>query len=168
MGPRRAMKYEIDLRKHREELRDYDRRYEQRIEATEEEKIWRIPEPDYPVSVIAFNGMNDTRVPYNGGRPSDNDTHVYSWMSTNESISFWIEQNNCNIIPEQNVSETGNIIINTYYGGINDTKVKLVSIVDGTHSWPGGKKGWKNGPEPTQELSATDIMWDFFKNHSKS
>jgi polyhydroxybutyrate depolymerase len=35
-------------------------------QATEEEKIWHIPSPENPVSVIAFNGMNDTRVPTGG------------------------------------------------------------------------------------------------------
>jgi polyhydroxybutyrate depolymerase len=136
-------------------------------QATAEEKMWRIPEPDYPVSVIAFNGMNDTRVPYDGGRPIDNDTHVYSWMSTNESIAFWVEQNQCNTVPQQNISGSRKIIVNTYSGGINDTELKLVCIVDGTHSWPGGQKGWKNGPVPTQEISATQMMWNFFKHHPK-
>lgn len=136
-------------------------------QATEEEKLWRIPEPKYPVSVIAINGMNDSRVPYDGGRPENNDTAVYSWMSTNESISFWVEQNQCNSFPERNVSESGNIIIDTYAGGRNDTKVRLVSIVHGTHCWPGGNKGWENGDEPIQELNATDIIWDFFRHHPK-
>jgi len=136
-------------------------------QATEYDKIWQIPDPENPVSVIAFNGMNDTRVPYDGGRPLEGSAHVYSWMSTNESISFWVDQNYCNQIPEQNISESGNIIIDTYRNGLNDTEVVLVTIVDGTHSWPGGKKGWSGGPEPTQEISATDLIWDFFKEHSK-
>jgi polyhydroxybutyrate depolymerase len=136
-------------------------------QATKEEKLWRIPEPDHPVSVIAINGMNDSRVPYDGGRPENNDTAVYSWMSTNESISFWVEQNQCNSFPERNVSESGNIIIDTYAGGRNYTKVRLVSIVNGTHSWPGGKKGWEQGDDPIQELNATDVIWEFFQHHPK-
>ena len=136
-------------------------------QATEDDEIWQIPEPDYPVSVIAFNGMNDTRVPYYGGRPLNGSAHVYSWLSTNESISFWVEHNGCNTTPEQNVSESGNIIIDTYGEGLNGTEVRLVTIVDGTHSWPGGKKGWKNGPEPTKEINTTDMIWEFFKEHPK-
>jgi polyhydroxybutyrate depolymerase len=136
-------------------------------QATEDDELWQIPEPDKPVSVIAFNGMSDTRVPYDGGRPLKGSAHVYSWMSTNESISFWVELNGCNATPEQNISKSGNIIIDTYKEGLNNTEVKLVTIVDGTHSWPGGKKGWLGGSEPTQEISATDMIWDFFKNHPK-
>ena len=136
-------------------------------QATIDDELWQIREPDNTVSVIAFNGMNDTRVPYDGGRPLEGSAHVYSWMSTNESISFWVEHNKCNTTPEKNVSESGNIIIDTYKEGLNNTEVRLVTIVDGTHSWPGGKKGWLAGPEPTQEISATDMIWDFFKNHPK-
>jgi polyhydroxybutyrate depolymerase len=88
-------------------------------------------------------------------------------MSTNESISFWVGHNKCNNTPESNISESGNIIIDTYNDGLNGTVVKLVTIVDGTHSWPGGKKGWSGGSEPTDEISATDMIWDFFKEHPK-
>ena len=136
-------------------------------QATEEEEIWRIPEPEHPVSVMAFNGMQDTRVPYYGGPPINNSSHVYWWMGVNDSIGFWVEQNQCTSFPKRNVSENGNIIIDTYTGGNARTEVVLVSIVDGTHSWPGGEKGWDKGDEPTTEISATDMMWDFFVTHPK-
>jgi len=135
-------------------------------QATAQETLWQIPEPEYPVSVISFNGMNDSRVPYGGG--TSNETHVYSWMSTNESISFWVGQNQCNEIAQRNISKTGSIIIDTYHGGKNNTEVTLVTIVDGTHSWPGGQKGWENGAEPTKDINATDVIWDFFKTHPKT
>jgi polyhydroxybutyrate depolymerase len=136
-------------------------------QATEQEKIWRISEPKYPVSIITFHGMNDTRVPYDGGHSIENDTYVYYWMSVNESISFWTYHNHCYKTPVTNISDSGNIIIDTYKGGKNNTEVVLYTIVNGTHSWPGGKKGWKNGDNPTLEISATDIIWDFFESHPK-
>jgi len=43
----------------------------------------------------------------------------------------------------------------------------LVTLVNGTHCWPGGTKGWFGGPEPTQQISATDMIWEFFKHHPK-
>lgn len=133
-----------------------------------DEEPWQIPKPGHPVSVIVFNGMNDSRVPYEGGRPLANDTHVYSWFSTNDSISFWVEQNKCNPLPKRNRSESGNIIIDTYHDGLQNTEVVLVTIVDGTHSWPGGEKGRNQGDEPTSEINATNLIWEFFKNHKKS
>lgn len=137
-------------------------------QASEQEILWHVPEPEYPVSVLAINGMNDSRVPYDGGQPENNNTKVYSWMSTNESISFWVEQNQCDTFPKRNISKSGNIIIDTYLGGRNDTEVQLISIVNGNHSWPGGKKGWDHGDNPTKEINATDVIWDFFKTHPKN
>lgn len=136
--------------------------------ATEESSLWIIPEPDYPVSVIAFNGMIDGRILYEGGQPTINNTHgAFSYLSVNESIAFWVNHNNCSTNSETNISESGNIIIDTYKNGDNGTEVVLYSIVNGGHAWPGGNKGSWIGDEPTQEISATDIIWDFFKNHPK-
>lgn len=137
-------------------------------QAKEGDIIWAIPEPATPVSVLVVHGMNDSRVPYDGGRPTANDTKgAYTYVSVNESVAFWVEENKCIAFPERNVSTSGNIIIDTYYGGLNDTVVQLISIVDGTHSWPGGQKGWKNGDKPSQEIDATDMIWEFFEQHQK-
>jgi polyhydroxybutyrate depolymerase len=136
--------------------------------AAQDSPLWVIPDPEYPVSVIAFNGMLDQRVPYEGGHPTINDTRgAYSYLSVNESISFWANYNNCSQIPETNISESGNIIVDTYKNGDNGTEVVLYTIVNGGHAWPGGEKGTNQGDEPTQEISATDIMWEFFKYHPK-
>jgi polyhydroxybutyrate depolymerase len=137
-------------------------------QANETAKIWRIPEPEVPISVIIFHGTNDTRVPYDGGRPTANDTKgAYSYMSVNESVSFFVEHNQCNAFPERNISESGNIIKDIYTGGLKNTEIVLYTIVNGTHSWPGGKKGSRNGDVPTTEISATDLIWKFFEAHPK-
>ncbi|VVB60708.1 Esterase PHB depolymerase [uncultured archaeon] len=138
-------------------------------QATEEDSIWCIPEPDYPISVIVFHGKNDSRVPYDGGIPTANDTKgAFSYLSVNDSISFFVNHNQCDAFPQRNRSESGNIIMDLYAGGLNNTEVVLYTIVNGTHSWPGGKIGWRNGDVPTIEISATDLIWDFFKDHPKS
>jgi polyhydroxybutyrate depolymerase len=43
----------------------------------------------------------------------------------------------------------------------------LYTIKNGGHAWAGGNKGSEISDEPTSEISATDIMWEFFKNHPK-
>jgi len=136
--------------------------------ATEDSSLWVIPEPNYPVSVIAFNGMLDGRVPYDGGQPTVNDTRgAFIYLSVNESITFWVNHNNCSTVSSRNISQSGNFIVDTYPNGDMSTEVVLYSIVNGGHAWPGGKKGSEKGDEPTQEISATDIMWEFFKAHPK-
>ena len=120
--------------------------------------FWVIPKPKNPVSVIVFHGMNDNIFPYDGG-PSTfwPDGHVW-FLSVNDSVSIWVENNSCNSIPQIDVSDDGNIIIRTYTDGDNGTDVVLYTIVDGEHGWP----------RPNDMgISATDIIWDFFKSHPK-
>jgi polyhydroxybutyrate depolymerase len=93
---------------------------------------------------------------------------AYSYKSVNESVSFFVEHNQCNPFPQTNISESGNIIKDLYTDGLNQTEVVLYTIVNGTHSWPGGRIGWIFGDTPTIEISATDLIWEFFKTHPKA
>lgn len=127
---------------------------------TEDSPLYVIPEPDYPVSVIALHGKLDENVPYDGGR-GENTSGSRIDLSVNESISFWVQHNECNPIPQTNISESGNIVTDTYSGGKNGTEVVLCTIVNGEHWWPGSDK------DPYQEISATDVIWDFFESHPK-
>ena len=137
-------------------------------QTSEQESLWRIPEPHNPLSVIVFHGTNDTRIPYDGGRPTANDTKgAYSYLSVNESISFWVTYNACETPPDRNISASGTLITDTYGAGKNKTSVVLYTIINGTHSWPGGSKGWDGGDEPSLELSATEVIWEFFVDHPK-
>jgi len=136
--------------------------------ATENTSYWEIPTPTTPVSVIAFHGKQDARIPFDGGKPTiENTKGAYLYASVNHSIAFWVTNNHCNPQSQINISANGNIITTTYSGGNNQTEVVLYTIVDGTHAWPGGKPGWFGGDEPTQDISATDLMWDFFVQHPK-
>lgn len=121
-----------------------------------------IPEPTYPLPVIVFHGMQDTAVPYEGGwvkvlAISSDELWTYS-ISVNESVSFWVEYNNCELIPQINVSESGRIITRTYTNGSDSSEVVLITYVDGGHEW------FKS---PPHEMSATDLMWEFFEQHPK-
>jgi polyhydroxybutyrate depolymerase len=132
---------------------------------TEDSLLWVIPEPTVPVPVIVFHGLLDTYVPYHGGLTQGNGS--YSVLSVNESISFWIDQNGCYLKPKRNISESGNIIIDTYVNNETNADVVLYTIVNGGHAWPGGNKFFSSD-EPTTEISATDVIWEFFKDHPKN
>jgi len=114
--------------------------------------LYIIPDPEHPVSVIIFHGMKDPLVPYEGST---------NFISVNESVSFWVEHNNCDTIPQINISESGNIIIRTYTNGNNDTEVVFYTFVNGGHEWFGSDYF------PSSESSATDLIWDFFTKHPK-
>jgi len=121
-----------------------------------------IPEPNYPVSVIALHGLLDESVPYNGGH-GNNTRNDRIDLSVNQSISFWVEHNGCNITPNRNISDSGNVIIDYYLNGENNSEVALVTVLNGGHSWFGSDKDTTEN----QEINATQIIWNFFEDHSK-
>jgi len=119
-----------------------------------------------PVSVIAFHGTDDHHAPYNGGVGRKT---VYPRIdkSIPETISFWVEHNRCSANPE--AVKQGNVIQETYKNGFKGAEVILYTLQGGKHAWPGGRSGgyYGNIDEPTQEISATDLIWDFFSKHPK-
>jgi polyhydroxybutyrate depolymerase len=122
--------------------------------------------PMKPVSVCIFHGTADEHVLYNGGKPlkqADNLSRIDKPVSY--AIDFWVKANGCSPLPQKEVM--GNIIKETYSGGKNSSEVVLYTIIGGKHAWPGGTRGWLGGDEPTKELSATSVMWDFFASHPK-
>jgi len=120
-----------------------------------------IPTPANPVSVIAFHGTDDIAIPYEGD---------WGAASVNESIAFWVEHNGCDPTPEINISESGKIIRRNYTNGENGTEVVLYTTVGGNHWWPGTHYNYVPGSvniDTIQEISATDLIWDFFEAHPK-
>ncbi len=122
--------------------------------------------PSRAVPVIIFHGMDDEHVRYDGGEPKKRlDPHARIDSSVSFAVSYWVRQNKCSTPPERH--EQGNIIQERYTGGDNESEVVLYAIKNGKHAWPGGTKGWAFGDTPTQELSVTDVMWEFFSRHHR-
>jgi len=121
-------------------------------------------QPSEPMSAIIFHGTADEHVPYDGGVGSKSlEARVDKPVSY--AVSFWVEQNGCSPVPH--VGEFGSIRRETYSGGAKGAEVTLYTIKGGGHAWPGGKAAWRGGDAPTQEISATDLMWEFFARHPK-
>jgi polyhydroxybutyrate depolymerase len=122
--------------------------------------------PSSPLSVIIFHGTADEHILYDGGKPvKQMDRHERVDKPVSYAVSFWVQHNACESIPQH--EENGNILQDVYSGCRAGTEVILYTIQGGVHAWPGGKKVLL-GDEPTQEISATDLMWDFFMKHPKT
>ena len=73
-----------------------------------------------------------------------------------------------NLVSVKEVSQSGNIIKEMYADDKSCNDVVLYTILNQGHAWPGGV-----GPRlklldnPTQEISATDLIWKFFVEHPK-
>lgn len=107
--------------------------------------------PARPVPVILFNGTDDRYVPY---------------RSIKNTVDFWVKRNGCFRKPE--TKRWGKIRRDTYAGGKESSEVVLYTINDGGHAWPGGAKDpWLRGDTPTTEISASELMLDFFLKHAR-
>jgi polyhydroxybutyrate depolymerase len=46
-------------------------------------------------------------------------------------------------------------------------RVELYLLRDNGHAWPGGQPGSRRGDVPSQSMNATDVIWEFFRAHSR-
>ncbi|MBM3128100.1 MAG: polyhydroxybutyrate depolymerase [Chloroflexi bacterium] len=122
--------------------------------------------PSAPIAVIAFHGTNDQHVLYDGGKPKiQADPHPREDQPVAYAMNFWAQHNRCATTPAR--AERGNVTRDTYANCAYDTGVELYTIKDGGHAWPSGQRGSPRGDMPTREISATNVMWEFFKRHPK-
>lgn len=130
--------------------------------------LFAFPAPVNPVSVIAFNGKLDRMVPYDGGSGMGRMTNaVYPPVSV--SIANWVAFDGCSMTPAEDASPDGNLIVDTYSGGRGGSEVILATIMNGRHAWPGAAgPGWPGGDRAASNISASDMMWEFFIKHPKA
>lgn len=124
--------------------------------------------PRDPVSVIIFHGTADGHVLYKGGEPKKLFERLRKRIDkpVSYAVSSWVHHNGCLSVPEK--EEAGRVVRETYKDGKGGSEVVLYTIQGEGHTWPGGKKGrYPGADEPIKEISATDLMWDFFKTHPK-
>ncbi len=119
------------------------------------------------VSVIIFHGTADEHVPYYGGVGKKAVGGYRIDNSVEFTFNLWKEKNIC----EEEVikNEFGSIVHEKYSNCANNSSVELYTIINQGHAWPGGINGIRYGnvDPPTKEISATDLMVDFFFAHPK-
>lgn len=122
--------------------------------------------PAQPVAVIAFHGAADQHVLYDGGAPiSKLDPRPRTDNSVAFAISFWVKQNQCAASPQK--LERGKTTVETYSNCRNNAEVVLYTLKDFGHAWPQGARGTILADDPTAEISATAVIWEFFAKHPK-
>lgn len=119
--------------------------------------------PSRPVSVLIIHGTADKHVLYGGGEPvAKLDPHPRVDRSVGAAKVFWSAFDGCVGTPD--TVRTGAIEHETFKGCAQSTGVEVVTIHGGGHAWPGGAKGRVFGDPPTTELTASDVIWRFFKD----
>jgi len=124
--------------------------------------------PKRAVSIIHFHGSDDEFVPFKGGKgkgPSGNE-----FYSVDHSIEAWVKANGCDKEPVvkkfPDTAKDGTTVTRKTYGsGRDGSEVVLVIIEGGGHTWPGHELRVKMLGKSTKNISANDLMWEFFEKH---
>ncbi len=126
--------------------------------------------PKWPISIIHIHAKDDDASLFNGGAGPRFPTHkpVCDFTSVPGTISRWVKRNNCNPDPKR-VMEKPGVYCDLYFGGDNGTQIILCVTEEGRHSWPGGQapevqKARGKACDPSNAISATDEIWDFFSS----
>jgi polyhydroxybutyrate depolymerase len=114
-------------------------------------------DPIRPVPVIAFHGTADRVLPYAG--------QGQLLLPVRDWAAHWAAHNGCGASPTISFQH-GQVTGATWGGCHAGADVVLYTIDGGGHTWPGSKIALGLGIT-TQDISATDTIWEFFAAHPK-
>ncbi len=130
--------------------------------------------PDAPTAVIAFHGTDDVTIPYEGRDFSIEDPFAgVPVKSVTESMEFWAQMNGCGAgpsmtsLPNTDRNDGTTIDLFEWTDCDGNSAVSLYRVNNGGHTWPGSIRPIGNGRR-SREIVASEVMWEFFKNHPKS
>ncbi len=124
--------------------------------------------PKRPVPIVHFHGTADSIVAWNG--PDETTASIFSFKPVDESIRLSALVNHCDPDPVTeelpNVEDDGTTVTRqTYKPRPNGAEVILYKINGGGHTWPGHSSLDRLLGPSTQDISANDVMWEFFQSH---
>jgi polyhydroxybutyrate depolymerase len=124
--------------------------------------------PGRAVSVMHFHGDADEFAPFKGGKGRGiSGTEFYS---VEHSIAAWVKADGCGTTPTTtrlpDRQDDGTTVKEVRYdSGKEGSEVVLVVIEGGGHTWPGREPRLHFLGVSTRDISANDMMWDFFQRH---
>jgi polyhydroxybutyrate depolymerase len=127
--------------------------------------------PSQPVPVCHFHGIDDAFAPYKGGNGTRSRTRT-EFYSVDHSIQAWVKANGCDTTPKteelpKQVEDGTSVTRTTYSRGKGGSEVVLYTIRGMGHTWPGRDSRARFLGATTKNVSANDVMWEFFKRHAR-
>jgi polyhydroxybutyrate depolymerase len=123
--------------------------------------------PKRPVPVLHFHGTEDRLVPYSG--PDQRVPKFLTFKSVEDSVATWVKLNGCKeepVVEElPDAADDGMRVTRKTYRGENGAEVVLVIVTGGGHTWPGRQPPFDLIGRSTRDISATDMIWEFFTRH---
>lgn len=114
---------------------------------------------------IFFHGQEDKIVPFEGG-PSER--FAIPFPNIAEFVQNYAHLNGCNL-EQKIILEKEHVKGVRYEGCDSETEVIFYTIADGGHTWPGGSPlPERITGKTTQEIEATQLIWDFFMEQTEN
>ncbi len=125
-------------------------------------------QPKRPVPVLHFHGTEDKLVPYDG--PKLASERLMGLKSVDDTVRIWAKLNACPEKPKieslPDKADDGTTVRRLTYGpGKDGSEVVLIEIKGGGHSWPGRSMPLELFGRSTKDISANDMLWEFFQRH---
>ncbi len=119
--------------------------------------------PSRPVSIMHIHALNDENVPFGGGNGQGLLGSKVNFTSVAATISKWVAIDKVGSL-SQKIPGSQNAYCDLYSGGMANTQVELCVTSSDGHSWPGGQKARAAAATPSTAISATYLIWNFFKS----
>lgn len=116
-------------------------------------------QPGKQVAVLHIHSLADTKVPYKGGKGLAG----YYFAPVDSGLHVWQVNDICLTAPVQQVYPT--YTITEWSNQQNKVFVSSYITTDGGHAWPGGLKSTSRADTPSTAFVATDVIWNFFRQH---
>ena len=132
--------------------------------------------PEQPVSVLILQSTADPLVPYDGGPiRKRGGAERAGILSTAETVRKWVEHNGAKAkavvaeLPDTDPQDGCRVQTFTHSGGRKGSSVVLYRIEGGGHTWPGGLQYLPERfiGKVCRDISATEVIWNFFKAHGR-
>jgi polyhydroxybutyrate depolymerase len=127
-----------------------------------------LPQPTRPVPVIHFHGTADNVVPF-AGPPADA-TDFLDCLSVDDTARHWAQIHGCLQQPtismcEDRADDGLRVRKSAYRTSNGEEPVVLYTVEGGGHTWPGRTPPPVILGKSTKDISANDLIWEFFQRH---
>jgi polyhydroxybutyrate depolymerase len=127
-----------------------------------------IGEPKHAVPVMHLHGTKDEIVPY--GPPIGTAPSFTQMKGVEDSVLTWVKANGCDENPKSEVlSKEGDktkVTRRAYTGSKQGADVALIVIEGGGHTWPGRQLPFPFLGRTARNISANELIWEFFQQYS--
>lgn len=125
-----------------------------------------------PLSMMAIGSPSDRIVPWQGGPVTRNAGGTV--LSMPQTIDLWRTKAGCQavardrILPDTSPRDRLLVKVSQYQGCQSGLSVVLVTVNGGGHTWPGGLAQSKRLGVTSTKFDATEFIWEFFSNQTRS